>query len=178
MPHDNPFAPPSSNVALSEISPPRPQGPQGLGGWLILLGLGVALSPIRMGVEVFTTYANLVSSGAWAALGSAESDHYIPFWQPLLVVEMFINAALIVAWIYMASQFFMKKAKFPRLYTAVILFTIAFLLLDAWAFSFLMPGGEIFDPDTTKTIIRTVISALIWIPYLRVSKRVKATFIR
>ncbi|WP_163938395.1 DUF2569 family protein [Paraferrimonas sp. SM1919] len=33
-----------------------------------------------------------------------------------------------------------------------------------------------WDPNTLKEFIRTIISSAIWLPYLIVSKRVKATF--
>ena len=35
-----------------------------------------------------------------------------------------------------------------------------------------------FDPDTTKEFVRTLIGALIWIPYMLMSQRVKETFIK
>ena len=40
-----------------------------------------------------------------------------------------------------------------------------------------MPEEEIFDPDTLNTLIRSIICGIVWVPYMLVSKRVKATFI-
>ncbi|MGO3641545.1 MAG: DUF2569 family protein [Psychrobacter sp.] len=41
-----------------------------------------------------------------------------------------------------------------------------------------LPNETVFDPQTVTQIIRTSVSCLIWIPYMMVSKRVSATFIR
>ena len=57
------------------------------------------------------------------------------------------------------------------------LFTLAFIVLDAYAIKAVLPHEPVFDPDTLKELGRTLIASLVWIPYMLVSKRVKATFV-
>ena len=58
-----------------------------------------------------------------------------------------------------------------------MVFTLIFIVLDAWAIKAALPNEPVFDADTTKELVRTLIGVLIWGPYMLVSKRVKATFI-
>ena len=40
-----------------------------------------------------------------------------------------------------------------------------------------MPEEEIFDPDTLNNLIRSIICGAVWVPYMLIARRVKATFI-
>jgi hypothetical protein len=49
---------------------------------------------------------------------------------------------------------------------------IAFIVVDAWLGSFVITDEPVFDPDTARELGRALVSAVIWVPYIRVSKRV------
>ena len=73
--------------------------------------------------------------------------------------------------------FYSKNRLFPKLYIALAAFYPVFLLADAWAVNFVMPDVPIFDEETIKQVSRSVIGAVIWIPYMLMSERVKHTFV-
>ena len=177
MHSDNPYAPPASKVADSEPAPP-PSHLEGLGGWLILVGLGVTLAPLRLVAQVLPPYIRMFSDGSYAALTTPGAAAYNALWMPLLLVEIAINIGLVLSWIYLAIAFFGRRRQFPKRYIGIICFTLAFQIVDAWAVSAVARHVEAFDAQTASEIVRTVIAAVIWIPYMLTSKRVKSTFVR
>jgi len=150
---------------------------QGLGGWLILVGFGILFSPIRLVTVIFPIYKEIFTTGIWQALTTYGSEAYNILWAPILLGEIGINIMLVITWIFIAYLFFTKKKLFPKMYIGVMLFSLAFILLDALAIKLVLPDEPIFDPDTLKEIFRSVIAISIWVPYMLVSKRVKSTFI-
>lgn len=150
---------------------------KGLGGWLILVGIGVVLTPIRLLLSTFTLYKPILEDGTWEALTTAGADAYHPLWAPLLIGEMTYNVLMIAASIYLIYLFFSKHYLFPKVYIALVLISLFFIPLDAWLVAMIFPDEPIFDPHTTKEFLRTLIVGVIWIPYMLISKRVKATFV-
>ena len=66
---------------------------------------------------------------------------------------------------------------FPKWYIGTMIFTSVFIVLDAWAIKIVLPNEPVFYADTAKELARTLIGVIIWVPYMLVSKRVKATFV-
>lgn len=151
---------------------------EGIGGWLVLVALGVVFSPIRIVLELFSIYSGLFSDGTWEFLTTPSTELYHPLWAPIILGELFINGALVLAWIVAIFLFFSKKRIFPKWYIGILLFTLVFIILDAFAIKVVLPSELAFDDETAKELVRSIIASLIWIPYMLVSKRVKATFIK
>jgi hypothetical protein len=149
-----------------------------LGGWLIFVGLGVILSPLIIIGTLFPAYVQIFQNGSWGVLTTPGSTAYSSLWAPLIIAEMAINIGLVVAWVVAGILYFSKKKGFPKLYIGLFLFSLAFIIADAIATSMVLPSEPAFDQKTIQQCGRTLIAALIWIPYMLRSKRVKATFIR
>lgn len=151
---------------------------EGIGGWLVLVALGVVFSPIRIVLELFSIYSGLFSDGTWEFLTTPSTELYHPLWAPIILGELFINGALVLAWIVAIFLFFSKKRIFPKWYIGILLFTLVFIILDAFSIKVVLPTEPAFDDETAKELVRSIIGCLIWIPYMLVSKRVRATFIK
>ena len=150
---------------------------QGIGGWLLLVALGVVVGPIRILLLLITTYPPMFSDGTWELLTTPGNEFYNSLWTPILIGEIVVNIALVCVTVYMAVRFFMKKSDFPMWYIGVAVFTPIFIFLDSVAVSSAMPGEPVLDPETVKQLSRSVFSACVWVPYMLVSKRVKQTFV-
>jgi len=149
----------------------------GLGGWLILVGLGIVFSPVKIVTMVFPIYMEIFSNGSWELLTTAGTQYYNSMWMPYLLIEMIVNIVFLVTWLYIAFLFFTKKKLFKKVYIAMLVLSLLFIFLDAVSIRLILPDEPIFDPDTTKELIRGLIAVLIWVPYVLVSKRVKLTFV-
>lgn len=150
---------------------------KGLGGWLILVGLGVVIGPFRMVAEVGPLFYSIFTDGTFEILTTPGTEAYHPLWGPLLIFEAVFNSLMVLASFCLIYLFFSKHYVFPRIYIAIVLLSLFFVPLDAWIGSFVVTDEPIFDPATAKEFARTLIAAVIWVPYMFVSKRVKATFV-
>jgi len=149
---------------------------QGIGGWLILVAIGVVIAPIRLLVLYIPIYVPIFTDGTWELLTSVESEFYNPLWAPLLISEMLVNVVLVSVSIYMIYLFFTKHYRFPMVYIGLMLFSIVFIFIDAWAVSAVL-DAPMFYSETVAELARSSIGAAIWVPYMLVSKRVDVTFV-
>ena len=136
--------------------------PKGIGGWLIILAIGLVLGPIKavvsliMGISMIQNFAPELLSDA-------------RIW-----ITGVIDVAMIIAAIIVAILFF-KKRRFVvvaiiSLMAASIMASIIQLLLGISIF------GEA-SSDDINPVLHAFVFAAIWIPYFLKSKRVKNTFI-
>lgn len=155
----------------------QPKSLEGLGGWLILVGLGLVVTPFKTLYTLLPLYVAMFRDGTWEMLTTPGQPAYSPLWSPYIIGEMFFNAVLITATLYAVYLFFNKRREFPKLYIWITAAGFVFVILDAWLIKFVAPQLPVFDPDTLKELARGAIGVCIWIPYMNVSKRVKATFV-
>jgi hypothetical protein len=150
---------------------------KGLKGWLILVGIGIVASPLRLLSELVPTYKTIFEDGTWDALNTVESESYNPYVVYLLLGEISFNTIMITACVYLIYLFFSKHYLFPKTYIAIVAASLIFIPLDAWIATKIFPDETMFNPETTKYFIRSLIGGIIWIPYMLVSKRVRVTFV-
>ena len=150
---------------------------KGLRGWLILVGIGVVIAPIRLALELMPLYYDIFTNGSFEVLTTPGSNAYHPMWAPLIMFETVFNSLIILASCYLIYLYFSKHYLFPKVYIAIISLTLIFIPFDAWLLSYVMPDEPIFDAETTKQFVRTLVGAVIWVPYMLISQRVKATFV-
>ena len=150
---------------------------KGLGGWLVLVGIGVVIGPFRLAYGYGPMYYSIFTDGTFEILTTIGSETYHPLWGPLLIGEALYNSLMVLASAYLIYLFFSKHYLFPKVYIAIVGISLFFILLDAWLGSFVITDEPMFDSATTKEFVRTLIGGIIWVPYMLVSKRVKATFV-
>jgi Protein of unknown function (DUF2569) len=152
-------------------------GPAGLGGWLVLVGLGLVSTPISVFVFLLQNFPPLFSDGTWAALPTPGSETYHPLWAPLFIFEIVGNLAFVLTGLWLLTLFFRRSNNFPTVFIWFVSINVLFILVDAWLGSFVLPEEPMFDPATTQELARSVVSSAVWVPYMLSSKRVRNTFV-
>jgi hypothetical protein len=134
----------------------------GIRGWLILPAIGFVLGPIISVVPLIAAvalFSDVQSAGEGGIYG----------------LELAVQVGILAFLLYAATRFFGKKANGPSLIITLLLVSlgasVVLLVIE------LGTGAEESAMTTSKQLVRAVVGAAIWIPYFRVSKRVKATFV-
>ncbi len=151
---------------------------QGLGGWLILVIIGLIITPIRLSLFLQSDYFPMFTDGTWQALTTAASPSYHALWGPLIVFEIIGNLAIITLSLVTLYFMFRKSKRTPAV--AITWISVGFIVVIADFFlADLIPAiaNMPTDFEVVKELIRSSFAVVIWIPYFLFSKRVKATFI-
>ena len=150
---------------------------KGLNGWLLLVGFGVLLSPIRILFTSMTTFSDVYKDGVWNLLTNTDSVSYIPYWGSLIILEVTFNVIIFIASLYLVYLFFKERKAFPKIYIFLVLASLFFIVFDTFSASLVISDQKSLDDETVKEFLRVFVGACIWIPYLLKSKRVRNTFI-
>jgi hypothetical protein len=153
---------------------------RGLGGWLILIGIGVVLAPFLLAFQLYQFYLPFFQSPEVYDAFNPSSESYVAWLRELVVVEVVFNIGLFIAALFNLYGYFRCKRWFPKLYQTVLIASAIFLLGDAWFTTMLFPNDPssgFGDKQTVRDIGRSIGQAIIWVPYMQLSKRVRNTFV-
>ena len=134
----------------------------GIGGWLILPAVGLVVGPV-FGVIGVVYALNLYSLAQNSGYGT------------MYFLELSVNMGAIIFGVYTAMNFFGKKRAVPTIFiawlTACIVARGALMVIEFGA------GAEVLAVESGKKFLRDIVIAALWIPYLKLSTRVKLTFV-
>jgi len=148
----------------------------GLGGWLILVGFQLFFSPLYILTATVALTMFRFKNDVYEILTTPGTETYTSYSAALFWGAICVNGVIFVAGVYLVYLYFSKKILFPKFFIWVVVGTLVALLLSGVSGKILFPNS-MFDPDTLKEVGRSAVSALIWVPYMMLSKRVKATFV-
>ena len=157
--------------------PPKPgevpMQVQGIGGWLILVCIGLILSGPAL---LFQFWQNLAAYSLpnWHAVTTPGQPSYHPMYAPTLIFELVANIGMFALAMLMIVLFFQERTSFPRLFIVFLAAKAAVLILDTAMAASLQPSNP---PGAHKDVAQAVIGCCIWIPYMLVSRRVALTFV-
>jgi uncharacterized protein DUF2569 len=149
----------------------------GIGGWLILVAVGLCLTPIRLAAEIVRGLRPLEPT-TWHAITTPGTRAYHPLFGPLIVGELVVNAALLVWAGALLYLFFAKRRSFPVIMITFMIARVVFQAADLGVALMIPAAAPRIGPTVYGALAGSVIVTLIWVPYFIRSRRVEATFIR
>lgn len=152
-------------------------GPTGVGGWLLLIAIGLIVAPI-LNAKNLWDLLGVVRTLDWSHVASVN-----PLGVVTLVLELLLQSFMVVASVALLYLFSLKKRRFPKL--AIVYMWILVLLSSVLSgFAALMVNAGAPGVTTAAAAqelaqtIKLLLIAVIWTPYLLRSRRVKNTFVQ
>ena len=150
----------------------------GIAGWLVIVAIGLAIVPLLMLFQLPKDYVPLFNDGTYNLLTNEDSRLYHPLWRFVIWLEIAINIILFFVFIYLNFLLYTKKALFPTLFICTACAIVLLIVLSAITFKILLPTAPLLNADIIRALLAATLCASIWVPYMLLSKRVKATFVR
>lgn len=136
----------------------------GIGGWLILVALGLAIAPFNSLYGMYRDF-RLLFGGSRAAL---ESFHGLA---ALIMFEAITNTIFLFSLIGLNVLFYRKSKSFPGWMITFLCGQLLVVLVDHLAVMRFSPSAN------AVPLLRSLVGAAVWIPYFLRSIRVKETFV-
>ena len=156
---------------------PEKRQPSGIGGWLILFGIGLVLTPVRVLAKMILVFGE-IDREKWTALTTPGSPIYAAHWKPLLLCEFGSDVVLLI-WPLALIYLFLTRRR--MLVPAAIVYMVVSLgvaIADLTAVQLVVGAQAAADRNWVRPVALEFVSACVWIPYLLTSRRVKATFLQ
>jgi hypothetical protein len=150
---------------FSEVAASTDRGLTGIGGWLILQAIGLALGPFFVLFALARDCRLLFGTSGQMVFAK------LPGLEAVLLYEAITNVFFFSTLIALNILFYKKKKAFPTFIS--IFFVARFVLLLA---DHIMAAR--FNPNAMPTdVIQAFVVCVIWIPYFLRSRRVELTFV-
>lgn len=152
----------------------KPGFEKNIGGWLVLIAIGLTLTPIVV-LSEFLFDSEYFSKSTWSILFSTSENYTLAFY---MLFEIIFNSIFLIFSILVVVLFFKKRSIAPRLIIIFMAVTLLIAIIDSILGIYFSPipvtGPE--KQEFMLEIIKKVIQCLIWIPYFIYSRRVEETF--
>ena len=151
---------------------------QEIGGWLVLVAIGLVFTPIRLLYDVLKNFQDFFGINTWAYISLDHSSFSELFLSLLIIFELIYNSTFFVFSILIILLFFKRRTILPSIIIIFYTSTFIFLSLDSILAFNLNESlySEIEKMQAYKEIGTSFIKVAIWVPYFLFSKRVKSTF--
>ncbi|MBD1363323.1 DUF3857 domain-containing protein [Mucilaginibacter sp. ZT4R22] len=140
-----------------------------IGGWLIIIAIGLALTPFMVGYTLI--FGNYFDVRTWNTHTAGIND---AAFKALFAFETAGNVFAICYAVFCLVLLINKRDILPKYITGFYAYIAVFAVADCIFATAL--NGDVSD-DTASSMVRKIIYAAVWISYFKRSERVEQTFI-
>jgi transglutaminase-like putative cysteine protease/heme exporter protein D len=140
-----------------------------IGGWLILVAIGLSLTPLRILIELASAENSFFNGATWDSLFAMKQYGFLVW----LSAELAYNIIFIFFTAILVVLFFQRRTSVPLLAKIFYGTSLFVVVADSLAASSL---AGITISENLQDILQSLFAACIWIPYFHYSERVKETF--
>lgn len=148
---------------------------EGFGGWLLLFGIGAIVRPFLLIKQMYEGIYALDVSG-WNALTQVGSANYHPLWEPVLLMDTVFVSMLIPISLLILVLFFKRRTSTPLIMAVFFVCLTLYHGLSVVVYNELPGIGPEYKTDASKTLLKSLFTIVVWVPYLFLSRRVRNTF--
>ena len=145
---------------------PAPKPAQGIGGWLILVGINLALAPVVYALAI--CLEALIMSGKFP--GKLANDYSSA--HELFTLEIFFSTFSIFVLLALNYLFYTRSKAFPTAFIIYLCLRITFGLVDH------IETVKAFPERASTRFLGSIMVCAAWIAYFLGADRVKKTFVR
>ena len=149
---------------------------RGLGGWLIVLGVMLAVTLVAAVIQAVTDLPVIIEGKVWTAYTTPGQPTYDPGWATLLALDWGSNLFVLVFFPVLLSLFLQKKKAFRSLTVGTLVLFVFLSALRLWQVNQVPHFSAAAQAAQFWVLVFAFGKAAIWIPYLLVSRRSRATF--
>lgn len=159
---------------MSDLDAPAPKG---IGGWLVLVVIGLVVHPMLVGYFLMTAHWPLFRDGLWPVLTTPGTEAYHPLLAPLIIFEVVGNVVSMTLAFVTLWFLFRRSRHTPQLAIAWLIWGAAIVVIDNLVADRIPAIAAQQDTEGARELVRSIVNAAIWVPYFMVSRRVRATFV-
>ncbi|MDK8180555.1 DUF2569 domain-containing protein [Paenibacillus sp. UMB4589-SE434] len=155
-----------------------PLGVSGLGGWLIIVQMGLFATVAMNLAGIYQSWDFVFAENMWDMITTESWEFYHPLLAPTILFEIVLNLVVGGLSIFALVQMYRKKSSFPKL---IITLYIMFAIIQIIDYALIMQIpllNEMSDMNSPKDLVRSILNCVVWIPYFLRSERVQNTFRR
>ncbi len=145
-----------------------------IGGWLVLVIIGLILSFFVLIYQIFTSTV-FFDIKTFDLIRSQKNTLDGILWSLIIIIELVYNVLMVIFIGLIILLFFKRRTILPRLIIILYAVNFSFQLIDT-LLARQIPA-IVADHSSYKSVIQGFVAACIWIPYFIHSKRVKNTFV-
>lgn len=154
-----------------------------IGGWLVLVGISLALAPLGLVATMVREYYTEMNVNYVTFFLDEQSPYFAPLKGYYNLAMPMFNCFFLIFAVYILILFSKRRNTFRFYYTVFRIANTIFIIINVivlyniYGNSTDISEREILSKQTT-TMVRLIIGTLIWVPYVWYSERSKHTFVR